>query len=109
MRLYSYAQRMQILVLKSLERCQMIIDLKTTFKILNGEFYLGQDNSFIKLRPNTHLRGHQKQIVWKTTHIACKFNFFVSRVGRVWFPFRLNPSRARGCRKIPFLFLKSGK
>ena len=75
MRLYSYAQRMQILVLKSLERCQMIIDLKTTFKILNGEFYLGQDNSFIKLRPNTHYKGIKNKLCGKQPIVLANLIF----------------------------------
>jgi len=84
MGVHPYAHRLQILGLQSLERRRMAIDLKTMYKIVHGLTFLGQDPSFIKRRPNACLRGHQLQIMWNTTHKGCKFNFFVSRVGRVW-------------------------
>jgi hypothetical protein len=79
----SYADRMSVLQLDSLEMRRLRLDLLFAYKILFGFVDINWSNMFVR-NEQVITRGHCYKLYAKTSRIDVRHNFFCNRVVNIW-------------------------
>jgi len=79
----SYAERLMILSLDTLELRRLKADLYLTFSIMNGHVQTDPD-CFFTLRTGYRTRGHACKLVVNKCNTNCRKHYFANRVVNVW-------------------------
>ena len=77
-----YEERLEKLLLFSLEERRLRGDLIQTFKLLTGKENV--DHEFLFNHSTTHLRGHSLKLSKSQCNKLCRMRFFSQRVIDIW-------------------------
>ena len=80
----TYAERLRVLNLESLELRRLKFDLILIFKIINGYVDINCGRLFEFFSKNLNLRGHQKKIIKPQSRINCRSHSFACRNVNAW-------------------------
>ena len=80
---FSYADRLKILGIQTLEHRRLLTDLVLCFKITHGLIALNFDD-FFKFSPNSAFRGHPFKLAVPISRCNRSKYFFSSRIVPVW-------------------------